>query len=44
MFHRRGPTAAQHRSLKLLSERQTTHITVSVDGSRRVLTSEEGGS
>ena len=38
MFHRRGPAAAKYRSLKLLIERRTTHIAVSVDRSRRVLT------
>ena len=40
MFHRRGPAAAKHRSPKLLLQRRTTHIAVSVDRSRRVLTSE----
>jgi len=40
VFHRRGPAAAKHRSSKLLFERRTTHIAVSVDRSRRVLTSE----
>jgi len=41
VFHRRGPAAAKHRSPKLLLERRTTHIAVSVDRSRRVLTSEK---
>jgi len=40
MFHRRCPAAAKHWSLKLLFERQTTQVTVSVDRSRRILTSE----
>ena len=40
MFHKRGPAAAKHRSPKLLFDRRTTHIAMSVDRSRRVLTSE----
>jgi len=36
----RGPAAAKHRSPKLFFERRTTHIAVSVDRSRSVLTSE----
>ena len=37
MFHTRGPAAAKHRSPKLLFDRRTTHVAVSVDRSRRVL-------
>ena len=40
MFYKRGPAAAIHRSSKLLFDRRTTHVAVSVDRSRRVLTSE----
>ena len=40
MFHRCGPAAAKHRSPKLLFERRNTQVAVSVDRSRRVLTSE----
>jgi len=35
LFHRRGPADAKHRSPKVLLERQTTHIAVSVDRNRR---------
>jgi len=38
MFHKRGPAAAKHWSLKLLFDLQTTHIVVLVDRSWRVLT------
>jgi len=37
MFHTRGPAAAKHRSPTLLFDRRTTHVAVSVDRSRRVL-------
>jgi len=40
MFHTRGSAAATHRSPKLLFDRRTTHVAVSVDQSRRVLTQE----
>ena len=40
MFHTRGPAAAKHRSPKLLFDCRTTHVAMSVDRSRRVLTSE----
>jgi len=42
VFHRRGAAAPKRRSPKLLFERRTTQIAVSVDRSRRVLTSELG--
>jgi len=40
MFHKRGPAAAKHRSLKLLLYRRMTHVGVSVDRSQRMPTSE----